>query len=85
MTTYIIIEDYNIHHEGDERSRKYPGHGYPAYTETVQKATAYDDYDEFYQRVCDLTKSQNKFKAFSAEEMSVTTSVVINITETSKN
>jgi hypothetical protein len=24
-----------IHHEGDERSRTNPGHGYPAYTETI--------------------------------------------------
>lgn len=25
-----------IHHEGDERSRTHPGHGYPAYTETIE-------------------------------------------------
>jgi hypothetical protein len=24
-----------VHHEGDERSRTNPGHGYPAYTETI--------------------------------------------------
>ncbi len=34
-TSYVIqfVEDVYIHHEGDERSRTHPGHGYPAYTE----------------------------------------------------
>ena len=29
----IIVKTESIHHEGDERSRTNPGHGYPAYTE----------------------------------------------------
>lgn len=35
---YMIqfFETTNIHHEGDERSRTHPGHGYPEYTETIQ-------------------------------------------------
>ncbi len=31
----ILQKDLSIHHEGDERSRQYPGHGYPAYTENI--------------------------------------------------
>lgn len=31
----IVFGSYGIYHEGDERSRTNPGHGYPAYTETV--------------------------------------------------
>lgn len=31
----IIFKTTNINHEGDERSRTNPGHGYPAYSETV--------------------------------------------------
>ncbi len=31
----IIFKSQTIHHEGDERSRTHPGHGYPAYTETL--------------------------------------------------
>ena len=28
-----LFENHSVHHEGDERSRTNPGHGYPAYTE----------------------------------------------------
>src|SRR3989304_8144426 len=31
----IIFKTKSIHHEGDERSRTNPGHGYPAHTEEV--------------------------------------------------
>jgi hypothetical protein len=33
----ITYETQSIHHEGDERSRTCPGHGYPAYIETLDK------------------------------------------------
>lgn len=32
----LVFESHSIHHEGDERSRTCPGHGYPAYTETIK-------------------------------------------------
>lgn len=31
----LVFKTHSIHHEGDERSRTHPGHGYPAHTETV--------------------------------------------------
>lgn len=31
----LVYATTSVHHEGDERSRTNPGHGYPAYTETV--------------------------------------------------
>jgi hypothetical protein len=31
----MVFETTSIHHEGDERSRTCPGHGYPAYTEEI--------------------------------------------------
>lgn len=30
---WVIVKDGAVHHEGDERSRTHPGHGYPEYTE----------------------------------------------------
>lgn len=36
-----IFETHNIHHEGDERSRTCPGHGYPAYTETIKSCRTF--------------------------------------------
>lgn len=30
---WVIVKASSVHHEGDERSRTNPGHGYSAYTE----------------------------------------------------
>lgn len=42
---YAVLEESstNVYHEGDERSRTHPGHGYPAYTETIHSI----DYKSF--------------------------------------
>lgn len=32
----LTFNTQTVHHEGDERSRTCPGHGYPAYTETIK-------------------------------------------------
>lgn len=32
----LVFKTNDIYHEGDQRSRDCPGHGYPAYTETVE-------------------------------------------------
>ena len=40
---YAIIETDSIYHEGDERSRTHPGHGYPAHTERITKIREYND------------------------------------------
>ena len=43
----VIIEDQTvIHHEGDELSKNYPGHGYPAYTETIDGYRIYEFTDK---------------------------------------
>lgn len=31
---YAVFVESSVYHEGDERSRTNPGHGYPAYTST---------------------------------------------------
>lgn len=44
----ITFETTYIHHEGDERSRTNPGHGYPAHTETIRnlKYLSFDKTEE---------------------------------------
>jgi len=32
----LMFNTSSVYHEGDERSRQCPGHGYPAYTETIE-------------------------------------------------
>jgi hypothetical protein len=68
---YIIIEDTSIHHEGDQRSRDFPGHGYPAYTETLKTAKLYEDYDKFVAAVQHRVKHNSKFQAYDAKQYNV--------------
>ena len=77
---YIIIRQDRVYHAGDERSRTNPGHGYPAYTEEVQKVETFEDYKRFEDRVEKYTLEKAIFKAYKAEELKVTTKVVIDIT-----
>ena len=43
----VIIEDQTvIHYEGDELSKNYPGHGYTAYTETIDGYRIYEFTDK---------------------------------------
>jgi hypothetical protein len=44
------MKEVSIHHEGDERSRTNPGHGYPAHTEyTVQVTERFYEEEPFKQ------------------------------------
>ena len=42
----IVYDSKSVHHEGDERSRTNPGHGYPAYTETIPINSHYATVDK---------------------------------------
>lgn len=77
--SYIIIAEETIHHDGDERSKRYPGHGYPAWDQTLQVATVYTDYKKFYDRVVDLQIEKAKFKVYKGDEMTVTTKIEVEI------
>lgn len=67
-------------YEGDERSRTHPGHGYPAYTETVDTVTHYvtEDATAWEEEVKALHFKKEKFVFFEVqklEELIVTTSI----------
>lgn len=31
----VVFKTHSVYHEGDQRSKDAPGHGYPAHTETI--------------------------------------------------
>jgi len=37
----IVLNTRNVYHEGDQRSKDYSGHGYPAYTESIENFEYY--------------------------------------------
>jgi hypothetical protein len=76
---YLIITDSTVHHEGDQRSRDFPGHGYGAYSETVQRVEKFEDYDKFVSQVEYYTRGKDKFTAYEATPFKVSSKIVIEI------
>jgi hypothetical protein len=68
---YLIVTKSTVHHEGNERSRTHPGHGYPAYSETVEKVQTFDGYIKFIAEVKRLTVNLIPFEAYEAKKLSV--------------
>lgn len=75
MKKYGVITKSTIHHEGDERSRTSPGHGYPAYTETIQSFQHFKDYEDMFRYYERWKKSDDVFIEY--EELSFKVSVEI--------
>lgn len=55
---YAILRGASIYIPGDERSKQYPGHGYPASTEHYLNYIAYTDRAEWEAEVSRLAKEQ---------------------------
>lgn len=74
---YAVIHFETVYHEGDERSRTHPGHGYPAYSEDIQKITTFKTEEDLKTWI---TKNTNKkFTAIRYEELSVKTTLEVKI------
>lgn len=80
MNYAAIITD-TIYHEGDERSRTNPGHGYPAYTETVEKFHKFKDFADMqnYVQRQQSRYSKNTYKLIEYNELIVNTTISIEI------
>lgn len=75
-TTHVLLvfKQRTIAHEGDERSRTAPGHGYAAWDETVNIC-------EVYARQCDEADFQYEVEALYAKSPNI---VVLNIASASR-
>lgn len=61
----------SIYHEGDERSRTNPGHGYPAYTETIRYVNyhSFTDIDQLNQWIIKAEKENTKYQLIEARPL----------------
>lgn len=80
----IVYETTSVYHEGDERSRTNPGHGYPAHTETFDAFEHYVSLDkaEWLKAIEEFAKHEDKkdrFVAFEAKVARILTKVVVEI------
>ena len=71
----MIVENRLVYHEGDERSRNHPGHGYPAHTEfTAQVILVFDNEYEFVQELGSLIRrcgDSNRYRGFLVQPYKV--------------
>lgn len=78
----LVYKQQSVYHEGDERSRTHPGHGYPAYTEVFTKAEHYVTENEYTweNEVKRLFLNKDQFVAFKVNQLAeITTTVEIEI------
>lgn len=78
---YAIVTERTIYHEGDERSRTNPGHGYPAYTETVTDYKAFTDRESWEREIKMHEKDsyKPKYVAMYVTPARVATSVSVDV------
>lgn len=75
---YAALTVTSIHHEGDERSRTHPGHGYPAYTEKVDSIRKFKDIEQMK----DWVRQRDKYERYTLikyQELSVETEIVVKV------
>ena len=75
----IVFKTKNIYHEGDERSRIYPGHGYPAHTETINTVEyhVFETEKDLLQYLRDYQSSLRSFRVIKAMPCKITTSISV--------
>lgn len=76
---YLIVTKRTIHHEGDQRSRYFPGQGYPAYSETVESNKCVADKDEMLRIVTDHLKHKVEFVLYEAKKLNVKIDTIVSI------
>jgi len=72
---YAAIITHTIHHPGDERSRTNPGHGYPAYDETVENLHKFKSKQDMLDWV--EARYDSKYTLIKYTELRVTTKIEI--------
>lgn len=78
-THFALIEQATVYHEGDERSRTHPGHGYPAYSENVLRYQAFDTKQQLLQAVSTLINSNAKFAVMEVKPLQTRTNLQISV------
>ncbi len=84
MKQYAVILKDQIYHEGDQRSKDYPGHGYPAYTESIETLKKFKDFEEFRVWVEDqekYTSGRKEYTAIEYEIITISKRIIIGITK----
>ena len=74
---YLIIIKTIIHIPGDERSKRSPGHGYPAHDKTCYDVEKFVDKNLFENRIKQLINRETIFEAYEVNELKIRSETVI--------
>ena len=78
----ILVEKVReIYYEADERSKLFPGHGYPAHTETVRSFNYefFLDRKLWEDRIAKLSHEKQAFRAIQANPATIKTETVVSV------
>ena len=78
----LVFNTQTVYHEGDERSRTNPGHGYPAYTEVINtiQYIAFSDRNDLSRFIETKNKaSENNYKIIDCKPLEIATTFGISI------
>lgn len=74
---FLVLSKRSIHHDGDQRSRDFPGHGYGAYSEEVDVVTELFDAEGL--RVHLLGKELSFHRVYKVTPVKVSKTISIDI------
>ena len=79
---FAVIFDKEVHHQGDERSRTHPGHGYPAYTEnipSIQEFLSQEDLLAWVKHEESLTYGKKTYRIIRCSPVTITTTIQVQL------
>lgn len=76
---FIVIEKSTVYHEGDERSRTHPGHGYPAYSEEVDRIRRFTDEASLVMHVKRNINDLQKMEILRCSKVEISTTVQLHL------
>lgn len=74
---FVAFEETNIYHEGDQRSKDFPGHGYGSHTESRLEMQVFDDKDMLEKWL--LKQGEKSYKIFQLKPIAVEVTMAIKL------
>lgn len=79
---YAILIPHTTHHEGDERSRTNPGHGYPAHSTHHWNIETYPTEEKWHEEIKQrISRKDTNFKPVKITPATMTATINVQIQE----
>jgi len=77
----LVFTSQSIYHEGDERSRTHPGHGYPAHTEVIKSIDyiSFTTLKEMEEWVVEAERKKTEYRLIEAQPLYAKVTAAVSI------